>query len=160
MAVEAGSVNFQQSARVIVFKDNQMLVMNRNKFGKMYRTLVGGGVEPGETPDKAAIRETLEESSIVIRKPKKIFTETVPEYNVVQHIYICEYVSGEPSLHPESEESESNLAGGNLYTPAWIKLDEIFKELDGLPFVTRRLLDEINFAFERDFRISPKEWTA
>ena len=53
------------AVRAIIIKDNNLLVMHRNKFGNEYLTLVGGGVELNETKEQALVREVIEETSIL-----------------------------------------------------------------------------------------------
>jgi ADP-ribose pyrophosphatase YjhB (NUDIX family) len=43
----------RKAVRAIIIKDDKLLVMNRNKFGKVYDTLPGGNVEIGETLEQA-----------------------------------------------------------------------------------------------------------
>ena len=61
----------KQAARAIIVRDDKLLVMKRNKYGDIYYVLVGGGVDPGETPERAVVREVAEESSLDLKKYKK-----------------------------------------------------------------------------------------
>ena len=58
----------RKTARAILLKDDQILLMDRNKFARKYRALVGGKIEIGETPEQALRREVLEEASITFRQ--------------------------------------------------------------------------------------------
>ncbi len=61
---------------------------------------VGGSVEPFETPEQAAIRETYEESGIQLKSVEfcGILSETSPlDYNWVSFIYTAEIDHIEPS---------------------------------------------------------------
>jgi hypothetical protein len=53
----------------------------------------------------------------------------------VQNVYLCEYVSGEPQLHPDSTEAKISRMGKNTYEPMWLPLGE----LEGAAFRTERL---------------------
>jgi 8-oxo-dGTP diphosphatase len=127
------------AVRAIVIHDNQLLVMHRNKFGHQYYTLPGGGVRSGEGNEQALIRELTEETSIQVSGPRLVFTENPgPPYGE-QYIYLCDYKSGEPTLHPGSEEAKINALGQNIYTPQWLSLNK----LADVPFLSVRLRDAI-----------------
>jgi 8-oxo-dGTP pyrophosphatase MutT (NUDIX family) len=55
---------------------------NPNAFG-----LVGGKVDPGETPEEALIRETKEETGLDVIKYKKIFERTDGDFKCFT--YLC-----------------------------------------------------------------------
>jgi len=52
-------------AAAVVVEGDQVLVMKRHKRGRDYAVLPGGGVEAGETPAEAALRELHEETTLV-----------------------------------------------------------------------------------------------
>jgi 8-oxo-dGTP pyrophosphatase MutT (NUDIX family) len=51
-------------AGAFVCRDNKILFLNHKKYGFWLQP--GGHVEPGETPDEAAVRETLEETGLKV----------------------------------------------------------------------------------------------
>lgn len=121
--------------------------MHRNKFGTEYETLPGGGVEVGETPEAAVIRELAEETSIKVNSHRLVFTEEAGDPFGTQLIYLCDYVSGEPKLAPDSEEAQINKLGQNLYEPKWVPVES----LSALPFVSERLKTAIVHAVQDGF---------
>ncbi len=115
----------RRTARAIIIKDDQFLVMHRNKFGRTYFALVGGEVEPTESLEEALLREVKEESSLNIENPKLMYIEDAGEMYGIQYIYLCDYVSGEPRLEPNSIEAKISQKGKNLYIPIWLPLNEL-----------------------------------
>jgi len=113
------------TSRAIVLKDEHILINDRNHFGHKYIALPGGGVEEGESNEQAAIREVKEECSIVINNPRLVIIEDAGETFGLQYIFLCDYVSGEPMLDPNSPEAEDNKDGKNLYAPLWLPLKEL-----------------------------------
>ena len=107
----------RQAVRAIVIKDNQLLVMHRNKFGTEYETLPGGGVELDESPVDALVRELAEETSVSVGDKRLVFIEEAGAPYGTQLVYLCQYVSGEPKLADDSEEALINKLGQNLYEP-------------------------------------------
>lgn len=140
----------RRTSRAVVIKDNQLLVMSRNKFGHKYTAIVGGEIESGEDEIQALHREVLEESGITIANPRLIIEEDAGPMFGIQYIYLCDYVSGEPMLHPDSPESKITALGKNLYQPGWLPVSEL-KDSNLLPTQLRDLLvDFLNNGFPKD----------
>ncbi len=69
---------YREAARAIIIKDGKIALI-KSKKGGWYK-FPGGGIEEGETAADAAIRETLEETGLVLRR------ESVKEYGMVHEI--------------------------------------------------------------------------
>lgn len=152
------TTQLRRAARAIVLHDNKILVMRRNKMGKLYMVTPGGRLEPGEDPEQALTRELAEETMIEIANPRLVFIEEPNNQQWgTQYIYLCDYIAGEPQLHPDSDEQRSNLEGKNLYEPMWLPLD-LFPHPD-FPFRSQRVAEEINKALKTGFPKEPKRWT-
>lgn len=115
----------RQCVRAIVIRDNQLLVMKRNKFGKEYYTLIGGGINIGENAEQALMRELAEETGLQVANPRLVFQEDGGQLYGVQHIFWTDYVSGEPALAADSEEAKISALGQNTYQPMWLPLDQV-----------------------------------
>lgn len=113
----------RKASRAIVIKENNFLVMDRNKFGLKYLSLIGGEIEPGETAVQALYREVQEETGITITNPRLVIVEDAGDIYGVQYIYLCDYVSGEPKLADDSPEALITMNQQNIYTPTWVALD-------------------------------------
>ena len=68
----------RNSARAVIIRDGRIAMIHSLKYD--YYKFPGGGIEPGEDPVQAMIRETREEAGLVV-KP-----ETVKEYGYVHRI--------------------------------------------------------------------------
>lgn len=137
----------RKASRAIIIKDNKLLVTKRNKFGEEYYILIGGGVELGESLEEALYRELLEESGVQVANPRLVFVEDSGDMYGIQNIFLCEYTSGEPKLHPDSAEAHISAMGKNTYEPLWLPLEEVAT----VPFRSDRLrravLDGVKFGF-------------
>ncbi len=148
----------REAARAVVIHDQKLLVMRRRKSdGRQYMVTPGGRLEPNELQISALIRELAEETMITVASPRLVFTEEPNDGRWgTQYIYLCEYVSGEPQLHPESEELAANQAGTDLYEPMWYPIDQL-PDRD-YPFRSERLGEEIVRAFRDGFPNEPLHW--
>lgn len=140
----------RRAARAIVVHDNKLLVMHRQKFGQDYYTLIGGGVEMGESLEQALVREIAEETGLTIKSARLVFTEPAGAPYGTQYIFLCESDGGEPQLAPDTIEAKINQLGQNLYQPVWIPL----AQLPVVNFRSERLKDTLVNALKTGF---PKE---
>lgn len=142
----------RKAARAIIIKDDQLLVMHRNKFGQQYFTLVGGGVDFGETAEQSLMREISEETGMQVENPRLVFIEEAGDPYGTQYIYLCDHVSGEPKLPPESIEAKIAEAGQNLYIPMWLPLSD----LPQTNFLSERLKTAVLEGVKNGFPKEPK----
>ena len=79
-------------AAVIIVHDCSVLLMRRRRDHREYYVLPGGGVESGETPEEACVREALEETGLTITIKDKLISlenegrEAVIEYGDHPHV--------------------------------------------------------------------------
>ena len=108
----------------IVIKDGKLLLMHRFNKGREYWVFPGGGVEEGETPAQAAVREIYEETTIDVTINKLLY-QIKWDTGEQNYFYLCEYVSGEPRLHPDSVEVEEMKGGEQVYEPMWVEISRL-----------------------------------
>lgn len=133
--------------RAIVFRDNDMLVMKRDKFGTQYYTLIGGAIAIGETPEHALAREVVEETTLQLGKSRLVFVEDAGEPYGVQFVYLADYAGGEPVLSSESDEASINQLGKNLYQPVWLPVSELAAASFVSPKLKQAILDALRNGF-------------
>ncbi|MCA9331043.1 NUDIX hydrolase [Candidatus Saccharibacteria bacterium] len=143
----------RRAVRAIIIREDQLLVMHRNKFGTEYDTLPGGNIELGESPEQALYREVNEETQVVFRNPRLVILEHAGDPYGDQYIFLCEYVIGEPELHPNAEERRINALGKNLYKPDWVSL----AELPSKPFLSQKLKEQLLHCQEHGWPTVPVE---
>ena len=137
----------RQAARAIIIRNDQLLVIHRNKYGQEYYTLPGGGIDAGETAQQAIIRELAEETGVNVTLGPLVFIENPGNPFGRQYVFLCTYEAGEPALHPDSEEAELNKAGANTYVPMWLPL----KDLSSVRFMSPRLCQAIQNGLANGF---------
>jgi mutator protein MutT len=113
-------------AGIVLIKDNQVALIERYRAGLHYFTFPGGGVDEGETPEQAAIREAREELGIQVAIKQKV-AEVQFGRNSRQIYFLVEQIGGEfgtgkgkEFINPAPDDPESGV-----YIPIWMPIDEL-----------------------------------
>lgn len=112
-------------AGVILFESGKIALIERYRAGSHYFVFPGGGVDEGETPEQAAVREAEEELGLRVRIQQKIIEMNFGESC---HFYFrVERVSGEfgTGTGEEYTNSDPNNPQQGTYLPIWMSLDEL-----------------------------------
>ncbi len=81
-----------------VLRDNKILLIRQAKGTSLAGqwSIPWGVVEQGETPDEAALRETLEEGGVTAVITGLLGQQNFTWENMTALIYLCRHISGEP----------------------------------------------------------------
>lgn len=110
----------QERACAIVIEEGNILLMHRRKSENEYYTVIGGKIEPGETPETACLREVLEETGLKVEITQK-FT-VLKTLGRTEHYFLVKRVSGELRLGGPERERQSEA---NFYEPMWVPIDRL-----------------------------------
>ncbi|MGD0749954.1 MAG: NUDIX domain-containing protein [Anaerolineales bacterium] len=119
-------------AAIILLQDGQIALIERHRAGQHYFTFPGGHVEPGETPEQAALRETKEELGLDVtiqRLVAEIWWHERPQF-----YYLVEAASGDFGSGT-GEEMHNLIPEKGIYLPTWIPV----RDLLDLPVLPRSL---------------------
>jgi 8-oxo-dGTP diphosphatase len=107
----------------VIVDGEYVLIVNRQKpektkTGKILTwAFPGGHQEYGEKPEKAVVRETLEETGYKIKVIKLINYKIHPETGVVVRYFLCELEEKEPVALPQENYEIKEIR--------WIKIEEL-----------------------------------
>ena len=112
----------RQRSGIILIEDNKLALIERHRAEKHYYAFPGGGVDKGETPEQAAVREAEEELGIVVEIKKKV--AEVYFNGKTQYYFLAEKVSGKFGTGTGEEYGEYNPEHGT-YHPIWMLLADV-----------------------------------
>jgi 8-oxo-dGTP diphosphatase len=122
------------SAAIITDGERVLMVRRRVKEGELSWQFPAGGVEDGETAEEAAVRETLEETGLVVKAVKYIGDRVHPKSGKFMAYTACEVVAGTARVADDEEldkvewvrHSEiPGLVPYGLFGPVQAYLDEV-----------------------------------
>lgn len=135
-----------QAVIVLVFLDQskkKLLAIKRRDVAMW--TLPGGGIDEGETPEEAAIREVLEETGVVVKVQRTVGIYTPVRFTkTLTYLIECFAVDGVPKVTDEV----CDVGFFPIHNPPqlFFKLHEIWIEeaLQNHPYIIERELTELN----------------
>ena len=110
---------------IILIEDNKLALIERYRAEKHYFAFPGGGVDEGESPQQAAVREAEEELGIVVEVKQKV-AEVFFNGNT-QYYFLAEKLSGEFGTGTGEEYGEYDPVHGT-YHPIWMPLADVLTQ--------------------------------
>jgi ADP-ribose pyrophosphatase YjhB (NUDIX family) len=119
---------FRATARAIIIDDGKILLFERwrrDRLGRQlhYYSIPGGGIDTGETPEDAVVREMHEEMLVTVRPVRLLARQKAFKRRNYHNYFLCEIIEGTPTFNLDSEEGKYRHFMGNQYAVAWVPLD-------------------------------------
>jgi 8-oxo-dGTP pyrophosphatase MutT (NUDIX family) len=112
-------------AGAVLIKDDKVALIERYRNNKHYFVFPGGGVDEGETPEQAAVREMEEETGLRVTVKYEL---AVIHFGLsTQHYFLAERLNGEFGTGTGEEYTDAdpeNPAQG-IYIPVWMPIKEL-----------------------------------
>ncbi len=112
-------------AGIVLLQDNKVALIERHRAGLDYFVFPGGGVDEGESPEQAAIREAMEELGIEVAIRQKVADIQLGSKSR-QVYFLVEQVGGEfgTGIGEEYTDSDPNSPEEGIYIPIWMPIEE------------------------------------
>ncbi|KFN03552.1 NUDIX domain-containing protein [Bacillus clarus] len=120
---------------VIIIQEDQIALMKRIKGNEVYFVFPGGGIEEGETSEKATEREVYEELAVHIKIQNLV---TKAEDNGTQYYYESYITDG---VFGSGKGEEFKGADRGQYIPLWVPMKEIMNLNVKHDYVAKIVLD-------------------
>ena len=85
---------FRAAVAAMIFDEQGRILLFRHTYRKFEWGIPAGGLEYGEQPEKALVREFFEETGMQIKVEKLLLAESSKEDHNISLIYLCEITSG------------------------------------------------------------------
>jgi len=85
---------FRAAVAAMIFDEQGRILLFKHTYRKFEWGIPAGGLEYGEQPDKAIVREFFEETGMQIKVEKLLLAESSKEDHNISLIYLCEITSG------------------------------------------------------------------
>ncbi len=107
-------------AAAVVLDHGELLVIARKRDGESYWVLPGGGIEAGESPEHACLRELREETGLEGELVRSLHASPAADESV---LYFDVMVRSRDLLlgGPETQRSSAS----NSYEPMWVRVDAL-----------------------------------
>src|SRR5689334_21237907 len=113
-------------AGIVLIEDNKVALIERHRAGLDYFVFPGGGMDEGETPEQAAVREAMEELGVEVVVRQKI-SEIQFGQKSRQVYFLAEQIGGQfgTGAGEEYTDSDPNDPEEGIYVPVWMPIEEL-----------------------------------
>ncbi len=105
------------AATITLNEDKTQILLQKREDFRIW-TIPGGGLDPGETPAEAAVRETFEETGYHVTVDRFVGKYHRPQMNSIRHIYQARVIGGTPITR-----------GPETRAVGWFPLDDLPRSL-------------------------------
>jgi len=119
-------------AAAIVIKNNAVALIKRRRDGRTYYVFPGGGMESGETPEVAAIREIHEELGLNVeidRLIARVFYERDGVRRSHQYYFLMRITGGEFGTGTGPEMQGLYPPQSGTYKAIWMPIKQLTREV-------------------------------
>ena len=112
-------------AGIVLIEDNKVALIERHRAGLEYFVFPGGGVDEGESPEQAAVREAMEELGVEVVVKQKVAEIQIETSR--QFYFLVERVGGEfgTGTGEEFTDSDPSDPSEGSYVPVWMPIEEL-----------------------------------
>lgn len=127
-------------AGIVLIQNDKVALIERYRGGIHYFIFPGGGVDEGESPEQAAVREAMEELGVEVAIKQKV-AEIQLGYKSRQIYFLAEQIGGEFGTGKGEEFADSNLDNPQkgMYIPIWMTVDELPEHANVYPAEVAKL---------------------
>ncbi len=113
-------------AGIVLIQDGKVALIERHRAGLDYFVFPGGGVDEGETPEQAAVREAMEELGVEVAIKQKVFEIQFGQKSR-QVYFLAEQIGGEFGTGEGEEytDADPNDPEEGIYVPIWMPVEEL-----------------------------------
>ena len=113
-------------AGIVLIQDNKVALIERHRAGLNYFVFPGGGVDEGESPEQAAVREAMEELGIQVTLKQKV-AEIQLGQKSRQVYFLAEQTSGKfgTGAGEEYTHADPTSSDEGIYIPVWMPIEEL-----------------------------------
>jgi 8-oxo-dGTP diphosphatase len=128
-------------AGIVLIQDNKVALIERHRAGLDYFVFPGGGVDEGESPEQAAVREAMEELGIRVAIKQKV-AEVQLGKRSRQIYFLVEQTGGTfgTGTGEEFTDSDPDHPQQGIYIPVWMPIDELPRHTNIYPAEVSRLV--------------------
>jgi 8-oxo-dGTP pyrophosphatase MutT (NUDIX family) len=109
-------------ARLVIIERGSVAAIERRRDGRHYFVFPGGGIEAGEMPEEAAIREAWEELGLRVAIRRLLARVTQAEQ--LLHIFLADAIAGDFGTGAGLEMIGGRPDRGS-YTARWLPVDQL-----------------------------------
>jgi 8-oxo-dGTP pyrophosphatase MutT (NUDIX family) len=113
-------------AGIVLIQEEKVALIERHRAGLNYFVFPGGGVDEGETPEQAAVREAMEELGVEVAIRQKVAEIQIGQKSN-QVYFLVDQVGGKfgTGSGEEYTDADPNDPGEGVYIPVWMPIDEL-----------------------------------
>jgi 8-oxo-dGTP pyrophosphatase MutT (NUDIX family) len=113
-------------AGIVLIQDGKVALIERHRAGLDYFVFPGGGVDEGESPEQAAVREALEELGVEVTIKRKV-AEVELGHKSRQIYFLVEQKGGAfgSGAGEEYTEADPDSPEEGIYTPIWMPVAQL-----------------------------------